>query len=195
MYGQQEKVTDIIPTITEVPVKFLNQTNEKIDKYTSRITSKTEKTLTKLSKWEKKIHDLLDQVSPQTAQQLFGNDKLTFASMLQKIQEGKSLVENTKARYTEYSDKLITNIKYLETQQNQLDNKYIKPLKNAKAKVQQLEKDVAETESAEKLIKERKKELLNEAYKVLGKSKYFSKINAETYTYVETLKNYKEIAC
>jgi hypothetical protein len=183
----------LIHTITEVPVKFLKQTNEKIDKYTSRITSKTQKSLTKLCKWENKIRALLERASPQTAQQLFGNGKLTFASMLQKIQEGKSLAENAKARYTEYNDKLITNIKFIETKKDELDNKYIKPLQAAKEKAKQLEKDVTETETAEKLIKERKKELLNEAYKVLGKSKYFNKINAETSTYVETLKNYKEI--
>ncbi len=189
-YGQQDS---IIHTITEVPIKFLKQTNEKIDKYTSRITSKTGKTLTKLSKWENKIHAQLKRFSPETANQLFGTGKLTFASMLQKIQEGKSLVENAKARYTEYNDKLITNIKFIETQKAQLENKYIKPLQAAKEKAKQLEEDVTETETAEKLIKERKKELLNEAYKVLGKSKYFNKINAETSTYVETLKNYKEI--
>jgi hypothetical protein len=183
----------LIHTITEVPVKFLKQTNDKIDKYTSRISSKTEKTLTKLSKWENKIRALLDRASPQTAQQLFGNGKLTFASMLQKIKEGKSLAENAKARYTEYNDKLITNIKFIETKKGELDNKYIKPLQNAKAKIQELEKDVTETETAEKLIKERKKELLTEAYKVLGKSKYFNKINKESFYYVETLKNYKEI--
>jgi hypothetical protein len=183
----------LIHTITEVPIKFLKQTNDKIDKYTSRITSKTEKTLTKLVKYENKIRALLERASPQTAQQLFGNGKLTFASMLQKIQEGKSLVENTRMRYESYNDKLITNIKFIETQQNQLDNKYIKPLKNAKEKIEALEKDVAETETAEKLIKERKKELLTEAYKVLGKSKYFNKINKESFYYVETLKNYKEI--
>jgi hypothetical protein len=183
----------LIHTITEVPVKFLKQTNDKIDKYTSRITSKTEKTLAKLSKWENKIRALLDRASPQTSQQLFGNGKLTFASMLQKIQEGKSLAENARSNYNSYSDKLVTNIKFIETQKDQLDNKYIKPLQAAKEKAKQLEEDVTETETAEKLIKERKKELLTEAYKVLGKSKYFNKINKESFYYVETLKNYKEI--
>jgi hypothetical protein len=183
----------LIHTITELPVKFLKQTNDKIDKYTNRLTSKTEKTLVKLTRLENKIKKLLDQASPQTSQQLFSNGKLTFASMLQKIQEGKSLAENARMKYTEYNDRLISNIKFIETQKDQLDNKYIKPLQAAKEKAKQLQEDVTETETAEKLIKERKKELLNEAYKVLGKSKYFNKINAETYTYAETLKNYKEI--
>jgi hypothetical protein len=195
-YGQQAKNTDSttdIPSITKIPLKFITQTNDKIDKYTNRITSKTEKTLTKLAKWETKIHKLLDKASPQTAQQLFGEGKLTFASMLQKVQEGKSLAENTKARYTEYNDKLVTNIKYIETQKAELNSKYLQPLAAAKEKASQLEKEVAETETAEKLIKERKKELLTEAYKVLGKNKYISKMQQEIFYYGESLQNFKKI--
>jgi hypothetical protein len=198
-YGQQANNANnadsiaAVPSITKIPLKFITQTNDKIDKYTNRITSKTEKTLTKLAKWENKIHKLLDKASPQTAQQLFGEGKLTFASMLQKVQEGKSLAENSRAHYTEYNDKLVTNIKYIETQKADLSNKYLKPLAKAKEKASQLEKEVAETETAEKLIKERKKELLTEAYKVLGKNKYISKMQQECFYYTETLKNYKEI--
>jgi hypothetical protein len=199
-YGQQVNNANnaadsiaAIPSITKIPLKFITQTNDKIDKYTNRITSKTEKTLTKLAKWENKIHKLLDKASPQTAQQLFGEGKLTFASMLQKVQEGKSLAENARAHYTEYNDKLVTNIKYIETQKADLSNKYLKPLAKAKEKASQLEKEVAETETAEKLIKERKKELQTEAYRVLGKNKYISKMQQECFYYTETLKNYKEI--
>jgi hypothetical protein len=189
-YGQD---TTIIPSITKIPLKFITQTNHKIDNYTNRITNKTEKTLIKLANWENKIHKLLDKTAPKTAAQLFGEGKLTFASMLQKVQEGKSLAENTKACYNEYNDKLITNIKYIETQKSELNNKYLKPLATAKEKAKQLEKDVAKTETAEKLIKERKKELLTEAYKILGKNKYTNKIQQEIFYYSETLKNYKEL--
>ncbi len=189
-YGQHDSM---IPNITEVPLKFIKQTNDKIDKYTNRITSKTEKTLIKLSKWEDKIHRLLQKADPATAEKLFGQGRETFASMLQKIKEGQALTNNYKAKYDSYRDKLTTNIKYIETQKSQLDDKYIKPLQTAKEKAKQLEDDVAETETAQALIKERKKELLTEAYKVLGKSKYLSKINKEAYYYTETLRNYKEL--
>ena len=192
-YGQQDTSANTPPSITKVPLQFIKQTNLKIDKYTHRISSKTEKTLVKLTKWENKIQQLLQKTSPQTAQQLFGEGKLSFATMLQKIQQGKAVVENTKARYNEYNDKLITNIKYLETQQAQLDDKYIKPLQAVKGKIKELENEVTETEAIEKIIKERKKELLTEAYKVLGKSKYLTKINKEAYYYTETLRNYKQI--
>ncbi len=190
-YAQKDSID--IPNITEVPLKFIKQTNDKIDKYSNRITSKTEKTLAKLAKWEEKIHRLLQKADPATAEKLFGQGRETFASMLQKIKEGKALTDNYKAKFDSYRDKLTTNIKYIESQKAQLDNKYIKPLQTAKEKAKQLEEDVAETETAQAFIKERKKELLTEAYKVLGKSKYLSKINKEAYYYTETLRNYKEL--
>ncbi len=89
-YGQDT----IIPSITKIPLKFIQQTNDKIDKYSNRITSKTEKTLQKLTKWENKIQSLLLKANPAVAEQLFGEGKQTFAGMLQKIQEGKALTEN-----------------------------------------------------------------------------------------------------
>jgi hypothetical protein len=188
-YGQDT----IVPSITKIPLKFINQTNDKIEKYSDRLTSKTEKTLEKLSKFENRIHKLLDKASPQIAQELFGQGRETFASMLAKIKKGKSLAEDTRARYNEYSDNLTTNIKFIETQKEQLNNKYIAPLAKAKQKIAQLEKNVAETETAEKFIKERKKELLTQAYKVLGKNKYINKMQQECFYYGETLKNYREI--
>jgi hypothetical protein len=192
-YGQQDTTIPTTPNITEVPLKFIKQTNEKIDKYANRITSKTEKTLERLSKWENKVHKLLLKVDANVAEQLFGEGRETFATMLAKVKEGKSLAENYSKKYEAYNDKLITHIKFLESQQQLLDNKYIQPLKTAKAKIATLEKEVAETNAAEKRIQERTKELLKAAYKVLGKNRLLSKIGAENYTYVETLKNYKTI--
>ena len=183
----------IIPALKAIPLKYIKETNSKIDKYSSRITSKTEKTLEKFTKWETKIHSLIQKVDPATAEKLFGAGKQTFASMLQKVKEGKTLADNYKTKYDEYTDKLTTNINYLSTQKDQLNSKFVKPLQAAKQKAKDLETSVAETETAEALIKERKKELLTEAYKVLGKSKYLTKINKKSYYYTETLKNYKEI--
>jgi hypothetical protein len=192
-YGQKDTNITTIPNITEVPLKFIRNTNDKIDKYSNRLSSKTQKTLEKLSKWEAKIKKLLEKSSPQTAQQLFGEGRETFASMLAKVKEGKSLVEENRKRYDQYRDQLSTNIKYLETQKEQLDNKYLQPLTKAKQKIKELDETVEETETAEKLIKERKKQLLTEAYKVLGKSKYLKKINEESFYFSETLQNYKNI--
>jgi hypothetical protein len=189
-YGQQDS---IIPSITQIPLQFVNETNKKIDKYSQRITNKTEKTLDKLTKLENRIHKLLLKANPAVAEQLFGEGRETFASMLAKIKEGKSLAENYKAKYNEYSDKLSTNISFIETQRDQLSNKYILPLKKTKQKITQLEKDVAETETAERIIKERTKLLLQEAYKVLGKNRLLNKIGAENYYFAESIRNYKEI--
>jgi hypothetical protein len=66
-------------------------------------------------------------------------------------------------------------------------------LQETAIQAKQLNEKEVETETVEKLISERKKELLTQAYKVLGKNKYISKMQQECFYYTETLKNYKEI--
>lgn len=191
--AQADSAFQALENLQKVPVKYLNAVENKIDKYSSRITGKTEKTLTKLSKWENKIKGILDQVSPETSQKLFGNNAITFSTMLKKLQEGKQITEGYKAKYNEYRDKLTTSVKYLEDQKDKLDKKYIQPVKATQQKLDELEKDITNTEAVEAFIKERKQQLINEAVKYIGKSKYLTKIDKEAYYYVETLRNYKEL--
>ncbi len=187
------KGDSISQAIQQIPKKYIKQVDQKIDKYTNRITGKTEKTLATLSKWENKIHKLLNKLSPETAEKLFGNNQATFGSLLQKLKEGKTIVANSRAQYDEYRDKLATNLKYLDQQKDKLDAEITKPLADATQKMKALEQDVKNTEAVAQFIKVRKKQLISEAGKYIGKNKYLTKINKESYYYVETLRNYKEI--
>ena len=180
-------------TQLELPKKYLQQIDSKIDKYTNRITNKTEKTLTKLSRWENKIKTLLQKANPEAAQKLFGNNELTFTTALEKYKNGEAILNNQRAKYNEYRDKLTTSINYLETEKEQLDTKLIKPLQTAKEKVQELETKQDEADNMEQFIKERKKQLIEQSIRYIGQSKYLTKINKESYYYIETLKNYKEL--
>jgi|688.fasta_scaffold05290_13 hypothetical protein len=179
--------------LSELPNKYFKEVDKKIDVYSNRITGKTEKTLLKLSRWEKKIQVALEKVNPGAAQRLFGPGRTTFSSMLAKYQSGTGIVEKSKARYDSYRDKLTTSLKYIEAKKTYLDSSILKPLLNASKKAENLELDIANTEAIEKFVKERKKELINETIKYLGKNKYLSKINKESYYYIETLRNYKEL--
>jgi hypothetical protein len=180
-------------SLQQVSKKYIQQVDSKIDKCNYRITGKTEKTLTKLSRWENKIKPLLQKANPAAAERLFGEGKPTFTSLLQKFKEGKSVTENYKARYDEYRDKLSTSLKYLEDQKKELDAKLITPVHKANQKLAELEDNTQQQEAVEAFIKERKKQLFDEAIKYIGKSKYLAKINKESYYYVETIKNYKQL--
>jgi len=59
--------------------------------------------------------------------------------------------------------------------------------------MQELEDEEGKSEAIQQFIKERKKQLIEQAFIHIGKSKYLTKINKESYYYVETLKNYKEL--
>ncbi len=182
-----------LEALQQIPAKYITAVDQKIDKYSNRITHKTEKTLAKLSRLENKIHTLLQKVNPDAAARLFGNNQTTFANLLQKVKDGQAIAQNYKSRYDSYRDKLTTSLKYLENQKDNLKSTVIKPLNDASKKLSALEQDVNNSEAVEKFIKERKKQLLDEAIKYIGNSKYLTTINKEAYYYVETLRNYKQL--
>ncbi|MEO6733213.1 MAG: hypothetical protein ABIN01_18465, partial [Ferruginibacter sp.] len=88
---------------------------------------------------------------------------------------------------------LTTDLKYLSTQKEQLNQKILKPLASTKEKVDKLSAKMDDTEALGEFIKERKKQLITSSIQYIGKSKYLNKINKEAFYYVETMKNYKEI--
>jgi hypothetical protein len=176
-----------------LPARYLETVSSKADKYYNSITSKTEKTLEKLSKWEGKIKTILEKASPETAQRLFGNGQLTFAGLLQQYKEGKVVADGYYSCYDEYRDKLITTVKYLDEKRGLLDSTLITPLQRAKQTTAKLNDQLKNTEATAQWIKERKKQLLQQAVQYIGKSKYLQKIAREHYYYLETLQNYREI--
>jgi len=189
----EAQIDSTIQSLQQIPLKYINQVDKKIDKYSSSITNKTLKTLAKLSKWENKIHALLTKVNPQAAENLFGNNQATFASVLKKLEDGKSIAENYQAKYDEYRDKLTSSMVYLQRQKDSLKSKLIDPINTANQKLDKLEGNVKNSEALEEFIRERKNRLIDESIKYIGKSKYLVKINKEAYYYVESIRNYKEI--
>ena len=188
-----QRTDSTIQSIQNIPTKYINQIDKKIDKYSHRITSKTEKTLAKLSRWENKIHSLILKANPDAAIRLFGDNQNTFGALLQKIKEGQNIALNYQSQYEAYRDKLTTDLKFLQQQKENVKSQIVQPINNATNKITELNKTVDNTEAVKQFIKERKKQLLNESIRYIGNSKYLQKINKESYYYVETLRNYKEI--
>ena len=192
-FSQTELADSSILHVAEIPAKYFTQLDSKIDKYSSRITKKTTKTLEKLARWETKIKSLLDKTSPETSTQLFGEGKMTFNKLLLQIQSGQQTMLQYQSYYDKYRDDLTTSLKYVEQQKQYINEKVLVKAKQAKEKMQELNELSDSTEAIEQFIKERKKELINTAFQYLGKNKYLSKINKEAWYYAETMKNYKEI--
>jgi hypothetical protein len=182
-----------LETLQQLPAKYFKDTEKKIDQYSHRISNKTGKTLTKLAKWESKVQRMLQKVNPAAAQKLFANEQRTFKGMLAQYKKGESQIRGYKAGYDDYRDKLTTQFKYLDSNKNLLNKNSQQLLGSAKAKTAELDKEEQRNEALQKMIRERKKQLIAEAMKHLGKNKQLQKINKEAYYYAETLKNYKEI--
>lgn len=191
--SKTQKVDSTLERLQQIPNKYITDIDKKIDRYTSRVTSKTEKTLTKLSRWENKIKGLLQKASPAAAERLFNNNQLSFNGMLQKLKQGEAISTQYRAQYDGYRDKLTTDLKYLQTQKENINSKLIKPLDNAGKKMAYLNEEEDKSAAMQQFIKERKRQLISESIQYIGNSKFLTKINKESFYYVETLKNYKEI--
>lgn len=191
--GSAQSIDSTLDNLKRIPTKYLNGIDKKINQYSNRITNKTGKTLTRLSRWENKIHGMLQKVSPEADQRLFGNNQLTFSSLQKKIKEGEAIALQYQAQYDKYRDDVTTSLKYISQQKELLDSGLLKKVKATREKMKGLAAEEDKSEAIQQFIKERKKQLIAGAFQYIGKSKYLTKINKEAYYYAETLKNHKEI--
>lgn len=182
-----------IEQLQALPVKYITGIDKKIDRYTNQIKSKTERSLTKLSRWENKIHILLLKANPQAAEKLFNNNQLTFTAMLQKLKQGEEVASQYQVQYDSYRDKLTIDLKYLRSQKENINTNLLNPLDKASEKIHKLNEEEDRSAALQEMIKERKKLLINESIQFIGNSKYLAKINKESFYYIETLRNYKDI--
>jgi len=86
----QAQTDSLLQQLQNIPKKYIGTVEKKVDKYSNRITDKTEKTLVKLSRWEKKIESLVQKAHPETANKLFAPGQTTFTTVLEKIQRRKN---------------------------------------------------------------------------------------------------------
>ncbi len=182
-----------LEALQQIPLKYISSIDSKVDKYSKRITSKTTKTLEKLSRWESKIKNTLEKISPDAAGRLFSNGQLTFTSLLQQLKQGEAIALQYQQQYDQYRDNLTTGLKYVEQQKEMLDSGVLKKVTAARKKMQELNEEEDKNAAIQQFIKERKKQLISSAFQVLGKNTYLSKMNKEVFYYAETMKNYKEL--
>ena len=147
--------------LQQIPTRYINTIDSKIDQYSSRITTKTTKTLTKLSRWENKIKSLLEKTSPETAAQLFAPGQPTFTSLLEQLKQGEAIALTYQAQYNKYTDDITTSLKYIAQQKEQLDSGFIKKANAAHKKMKALASEEDKNEALQQFIKERKKQLIS----------------------------------
>lgn len=177
------------PLTTHKADRYAKEMTGKIDAYHKRLSLKTEKTLERLSRWERKVQKVLHKTSPATEQKLFGNGQLTFNLLLEQFKMGEMEMKNFRGNYDRYLDSVSTIAAYLNTQTHAQEVS----VKNLKNRADELSETIGQTEYLQAFISKRKKQLCQEGMQYAAGSRALKKINKESYYYVETLKNYKEL--
>lgn len=193
LFNCKAQTDSVFQQLQKINTQYFSLIDKKMTLYSNRVNDKTEKTLVKLSRWEKKIQSLLQKVDPEAAELLFSSNQLTFTAALQQFKAGKSVIETYKAGYDEYMDNLNMQIKFLVADKDQLDKKDLLRITNSEKKMSRIQEDVQSIEAMQCFIDERKKKLVKLSLQHLSKNKYVQKINKESFYYVESLRNYKEI--
>ena len=186
VYGQ---ASDTIPSDNSTlhAVKYSTKVLDKMQQYEKQLTGKTEKTLTKLSRWEEKIRAILKKADPQAEARLFGNDRMTFATLLRQLQSGEAALTNYQTQYNAYLDTLSTNLQYLKEATPGND-----AIEKAGLQLPRLKSSMAQADYTAQFIKERKAQLAKEAGKYV-QQKLLTKISKEDYYFGEALTHYKEL--
>lgn len=173
-------------SLENIPLKFITNSTKKIQNYSNSITTKTEKTLNKLIKWENKIRSVLEKTNPKLANSLFNQNHLSFLQIKQKITGGLQLANKIPSQYNQYQDEIITKMKYLNSKKDSFEVKFYKGIDEAKKATDSLEKVSSRLNIIEDLIKERRKELIMELLHS-GNLKFLKKINKDVFYYNEKL--------
>lgn len=189
----QEPISFADSSLTSVSPKYLHSVTRKAESYSRRIASKTEKTLERLARWEERIHRILQKNAPSVAERLFANDQYSFARMLQLYRDGTVHAGAFAAKYDQYRDKLTTSIGYLNSEKKKLAAGVREELEPASEATEEMNRQADAVDIVAQMIKERKKQLLNEAMRYAGNGRLLKKVNKETWYYAESLANYKQL--
>lgn len=172
--------------------KYLNTVENKIDYYKKQSYKKTLKTLQKLARWEKKIQHTLNKIDPHKSKELFERS-VTFQSLLNEFEKTSRKVLKVKTVYDQKRDEYFTNVKYLITQSSEWNSKIKTSIQDVDIKIEKINENADELSYINDVIKKRKMELINASIRLLGKNKYISKINKESWYYQESIKNLNDI--
>ncbi|MEO5890617.1 MAG: hypothetical protein ABIQ31_10210 [Ferruginibacter sp.] len=175
--------------LQRIPGKYFDGLEKKAKQYIRNIDCKTENTLVKLSRWENKIRAILKRVNPEATSLLFSEGRPTFTTVLQEIRNGASFAGQYPAGYNKYLDDVTTRLKYLAGQDSNLTKKATTLVNDLDV----LAAGEVKAEAIQQFIETRRKELVEQALRSVGKNRYLSKIDKETYYYSASLKNYREI--
>lgn len=102
-----QKSDSTLRSLEKLPYKYRHTIGKKITLCIARISSKIEKTLTKLCRWENKIKLLQQKASSKTTERTFRNNQLSFTSLLQQVKQGEQIVLQYQVNYSKYRDDLL----------------------------------------------------------------------------------------
>jgi hypothetical protein len=179
--------------LSTIQSRFFTTIDKKVDRYVNRVDKKTGRTLERLARWEAKLKRLLEKASPETAARLFAPGQMSFARLYEQYQNGQRIVQRHQQQYDQYRDDLKNSIAYIDSQKTKLNASLLEPIRTTRQKVDAADSILQQQTSIATFIRQRKSQLLEQALRYAGNSRWLRKINSEAWYYAETIRNYKTL--
>jgi hypothetical protein len=169
------------------PQKLSAIVEKKVSKLENKIIAKSEKTLRRLEKQEKKIWEKqLETKDSLLAKAKLAEIETKYKSLQDQLKNPTSVLHNTARQYIPHLDTLKTAFKFLDRKGA------TKNIKDALSKIESFEGKMQQAEEIKKFIRERREQLKHQ-FEQLGIAKELKKYTREIYYYQEQLKEYKSI--
>lgn len=180
-----------IDSLSSFPARFLSSLHHKASSLEEKIIRKTEKTLNRLERQERKIYRQLKQKDSLAAEQFLAESKSKYDE-IRKGLKGNGKI-NVPKQYIPYFDTLKTSLSFLASQQDQLGNAIpVDKLAAAREKLSEFDQKLQYTNQVREFIRSRRKDL-QARFDQLGIVRDLKAYNKELYYYSEQIKEYKNI--
>jgi hypothetical protein len=185
-FSQEQEEESQANSVTE---RMLEAVIKKTTSLDDKLNKNLERSLKKLKKQEEKIQRKLALTDSLKAKQVFAEAKEKYAALDQKLNSTESF-----SGYIPYLDTLKTSLKFLEQNQQLLENAKEAggQLSSTLSKVKELESSLGKAEALKEFIKERRT-YLKEQLKDLPFAKELTKLNKQAYYYSAQLQEYKDL--
>lgn len=187
----QSQRKGLIDSLSSFPDRFLSSLQRKASSLEERIIRKTEKTLNRLERYERKIYRQVKRKDSLAAEQFLAESKSKYDELRQGINaNGKLIVPK---QYIPYFDTLKTSLSFLASQRDKLSKAIpLDKLGAARDKLSELDQKLQYTNQVREFIRTRRRDLQAQ-FNQLGIVRELKAYNKELYYYSEQIKAYKDI--
>ncbi|MCK7556137.1 hypothetical protein MKQ70_14370 [Chitinophaga sedimenti] len=185
-----------LAALQQVPGKYLSEVKGKSKKFEKKLTSRTDKALSRFQKQEEKMQRKLAKIDSVAAKNIFTRSIDSLGALKANLRGKTAKYEKAlNGQYNGYLDTLTNSLSFLKDSKEFLGkSKEMKDKLNSSLQsVKELQSKLQYAEQVKAYIRERRQLLKSQLSQYTAFSKDLQKLNKEAYYYAQQIREYKEV--